>query len=619
MSKRTIKSIRAVWQDAREDRARRDAIVDPQPGDESGWGYKAAQWPGAPADAMPPKCPVIPLGRDGETYYFMDSMRQLNGVHRRDWSKKILIDLFNARPNYLTHHWPRFAEPNAKKGIPAGYINGLEADEAIACLVHACANAGAIEIGTRVRGRGAWATKTGQLVWHAGDAIYTVDGKKLVAAQPAAIDGTVYPGAPEIMTPWREPVEPEESPAHQILTMLRTWSWERQELDPILIVGWIACAFLGGALDWRPYLFFSGGAGVGKSVLQKLIRAVMGDALIKASNATEASLRQFGRQDTLPIFLDEFESRADNRKTIAIIELARIAASGDDILRGGADHQGQKFQMRSCFAFSAINPPPMTPADKSRMIPLNLSKLDKSRSGDEPVIRGDMDGRMILRCLMDQWPQWQPTLDKWRKALRIADLSDRAQMTYGTLLAGAELLLGYDAMKAAGLPLDEDATLGGIVKDMTELERAEQSDNWSDCIERMMAATIDAWRDGVRPTVGGVVEQWEAPDGLSVHQANDRLKLVGLSAQMRTIVIDGQPSDRFMLAVPIPVALGPEKIFRDTIWADGVWTSALKQAPHHVVRRDLGSKQNVKINRVTARCLLIDLKAYDEHMKGERG
>jgi len=374
MSKKNLKAIRGVFVDAVAERARDALPRDPKPGDDKGWGYKAGQWPGAPADSLPPKMPVIPLGRDGETYYFMDSMKQLNGVHRDKWGKKMLLDLFAARPYYLEHHWPRWSEPKGEKGKPKqSVINGLEVDDAIQCLMHACANEGAIEIGARVRGRGAWATKTGKLVWHAGDQLYMVESGGLVAAEPSAIEGVIYPGAAPIMIPWREPVSPEDSPAAGILKTLRTWNWERPTLDPILIIGWIAAAFLGAALDWRPYLFFAGGAGVGKSTLQNMLRALMADALIKAANATEASLRQFGNQDSLPIFLDEFEAKADNRKNISILELARIAASGDDILRGGADHRGAKFQMRSCFLFSAINPP------DRKSTRLNSSYVKRSR------------------------------------------------------------------------------------------------------------------------------------------------------------------------------------------------------------------------------------------------
>ncbi|MCA0423571.1 MAG: hypothetical protein LCH61_09645 [Proteobacteria bacterium] len=616
MSRKGLTAIAAVWADAKAEVARRQAARDPLPGNgapkaEGGWGYKAGMWPGAPADALPPDCPVVPLGRDGETYWFLDSMQQLNGVHRDKWGKKLLLDLFNARPNYLQHHWPRWAA--AKKGGGAELtMNGVEVDNAVNCLMHACADIGSIEIDTRVRGRGAWRTDRGELVWHAGDALYSATRGVLKSSGPCAIDRIVYPGAAPILTPWAEPAGQDE--AVNLLRLFQKWNFERPKLDPLIILGGIGCCFLGGALDWRPYLFFTGGAGVGKSTLQAALRAVLHDALIKGSNVTEASLRQFGRRDSLPIAIDEFEASEDNRKVAAVIDLARIAASGDDILRGGADHHGARFTMRSTFMFSAINPPPMGAADKSRMAMINLEPLNRTAGGQTPVIDGDTTGRIILRLLMDRWPDLNRTLANWRDALRSAGFSDRAQMTYGTLMAVAELLVGPEVMEAEGLPVTEPDRLGAALSAYTETERSDQADNWVNCLHKMFAATIDAWKDGQKPTVGNVFEQMRLTSGgFDEVMANARLQLVGLKV-VRAFAPDG--TEVSALAVPTSPNLGPAKILQGTEYRDGVWNSALKQAPRSVVRRDLVTDKGqplsvVKINNAATRAQFIDLAAWD--------
>jgi hypothetical protein len=61
----------------------------------------------------------------------------------------------------------------------------------------------------------------------------------------------------------------------------------------------------------------------------------------------------------LPFLVDELESKAGSSKNQSVIELARVAYTGGDISRGGADHEGTTFKMNSSFMFSAINPPPM--------------------------------------------------------------------------------------------------------------------------------------------------------------------------------------------------------------------------------------------------------------------
>lgn len=611
-------AIRAAFADAVEDRVSLAKRPDPRAGDAEAWGYGAGQWPGAPADRLPSGCPVIPLGRDGEHYVFMDSMGQLNKVKRTEWSKKTVLDLFAATPNFVYHHWPRFSAKTLA-------INGLEVDDAVQALMHACADLGAISIANTVRGRGAWTVGPlaslagqGELVWHGGDGIYRVRHGKLAAAGPSAIDGVVYPGRPPILAPWREPVPVEESPAHEIFALLKSWNFGRKVLDPVLVLGWIGAALLGGALPWRPYIFLAGDRGVGKTTLQNLVRAILGDTLLRTADATAPGIRQMLGADSLPVAVDELEGGADDRRATGILDLARIAASADKAIRGSSDHEAVSFTIQSAFIFSAINPPRMTVADKSRMAFITLEKLLASRSGKEPIIHDETIGRRLLRALMDAWtaggdrPGFARIFENWRAALREADMEDRAQMTYGTLLALAEMMLGPEALEEHGLPIAEPARLGAWVKDQTVSERAEQRANWTLCLDRLFAHTISAWRDGVQPTVGEVLDLFRAGD-LDKDLAQARLKLVGLSCKQ-----DGEGEARKpYLAVPISAELGPAKVFENTQWQAGGWNTALKQAPPEVVIRDRGNWQVMKVNGRAVQCLMVDLMALDGAGKEE--
>ena len=82
-----------------------------------------------------------------------------------------------------------------------------------------------------------------------------------------------------------------------------------------------------------------------------------------------------GIEDGLTVAVDELEAEADNRKVDAVVSLARRAAGGGKIHRGGADHRGVVFEARSCFLFSSINVPPLLGADRSRMAILALDTL----------------------------------------------------------------------------------------------------------------------------------------------------------------------------------------------------------------------------------------------------
>lgn len=595
---RQQQGIRANFVDAMGQLEKLASITDPHPGDAEGWGYAAGQWPGAPCDALPPDCPIIPLGVDDNTYYFLDTLQQLNKIHRSDMNKKTLQDLFGRRPHFMEHHWPR--RSTKAKDFE---LKGLDVDDVSKCLIKACQDVGIFYQNDAVRGRGMWKTATGQLVWHAGGALYQVRKNRLVMARPSQIEGCVYPGRPRVMAPWQEPIGIDNSPVHELLATLATWSWERPWLDPILVIGWIGCAFLGAALPWRPTLFVTGDKGVGKSTLQFVVKGILGDALHKTANTTAAGIYQRVGRDSLPVAVDELEAGTDNKRSQPVIELARLTASGDQLFRGSSDHTAVAFQLQNAFFFSAINPPPMEPADKSRMAILNLARLDQTRAAKPVTIDGDSASRMILRQIMDAWPTFDATLGTWQDALREAGFDQRAQSTYGTLLAVAAMLLGDEALESAGLPITETKRLGELLADATASERAEQGENWRQCLEYVFGSMIDAYKSGEKPTVGGAIELWEK-GAHTLDVARSQVSLVGLGLVER--------GDRRYLA--IPTGTGPliNKLFERTKWGNGVWPSALRQAPPAVVIRDLGNAQIVKINRVASRCLLVDLAAYDE-------
>lgn len=609
MAQRGTKGIRASFSDALAELERATEIKDPAPSEPRD-GYKAGQWPGSPVDRLPPACPVTPLGVDGKVSFFIDSLGQLIPVASGEWGKKILLQLFASRPNYLQWAWPRF---NAK----TYQINGLEVDEAMQCLIKAAASRGIFSASDRVRGRGAWLTKQGAFLWHAGDRIFRVEGQRLEAAAPGEIDGIFYPQRPAGIVPWQSPVGPDDSPVADLLDKIRTWNWERPVLDPLLVIGWLGCAFAGGALAWRPHLYTTGDKGVGKSTLHAIIKEILGASLHSTSETTPAGIYQRVKQDSLPVAIDELEASDDNRRVMAVVSLARLASSGALMYRGGAEHEGVEFQLRNTFFMSGINPPPMTPADKSRLAILNLGKLRPDVAARRTLIDPDVIGRMILRAVMDGWPRFGALLADWKGMLRLGGLDSRGQDTWGTLLAMSHLLLGDEGIEAAGIPIDSDARVGRLVSRATAYERAEALDNWVGCLHHLFSSPIQAWKGGEQPSIGRVLEDWESGT-LGLKEANERLRLVDLAVQEREI--DGNYDNRGLLlrqrflAIPIQVTPGLDRLFQGKTWAGGVWGTALKQAPPAVVRRDLGGGQVVKINRKPMRCLLLELDAYDRHM-----
>lgn len=619
-----LKGIRAAFKDAITEGGQIQ-LPDPSP-ELSRDGFAAGQWPGAPVDKLPPGCPVTPLGVNGHSSFYVDTLGQVLGFDALE--RKGVMRLFRLTPNAIAHYWPRWSEPKRRDdGTPSKppKINGFDAESAIQCLEKAAGMRGPFDPADKIRGRGAWIDEHGRLLWHSGDAIWRVENGKLKNEATGQRNRWFYPRRPAIMKPWAEPVRLEESPAPAMLKMLNTWSFERGPCDAVIAIGGIGVMLLGGALRHRPHVAAMGDFGVGKTELNAFIKAVVGEALLDCANATEAGIRQRMDFDTLPVAIDEFEAseHGDNRRVAAIVDLMRASYSGGRVLRGGADHHGVEFQARSAFLASGVNLPPMTPADRSRYAILNLGQLDASKTGARPVVQ-DTDGRKILRQLMDAWSEFPAALADWENVIKAAGLSGRVQNTYGTLFAVAQLMLGPELMEEAGFPITDASRLGEIIAQITATERAMQTANWRDCLDHLLQVPIEAWRSGERPSVGRVIEELEQ-DPSTLRFARERLAAAGLGIRELTsveyqairqvlpgVTLD-QPPDRhywYMLAVPLKsAALGP--LFAGTKWSHGGWAAALQQGPKQIVRRDDGVKRLVKINRTPTWCLLIDLAAFD--------
>ena len=289
---------------------------------------------------------------------------------------------------------------------------------------------------------------------------------------------------------------------------------------------------LGGALKWRPVVWLTGGAGTGKSTLKdEVIAPLFGDGgLVSVSDATAAGIWQTLRRSTLPVVLDELEADIDNRKADKVVELARQAASGGLILRGGSDHRGHGFEARSCFMFQSINMLPLRAQDASRISVLELTAL-----GDraEPRIRRAQVadwGRQIRRRLIDAWPRLPATLERIKGNLMAPgdDRFDRRGAdVYGTLLACAELAL-YDD------PEERDADArswheqlrtwgGGIAGDVLADE--------DELLSYLLTSPLDAYKSGARQTVAewlrraaGLDDRWDG----SIEEARRIVETAGL-------------------------------------------------------------------------------------------
>lgn len=546
---------------------------------------------------LPPDCPVRPLGFKNDTFFLLNARGAVSTLPEGASAGKDRWDrIFAGYIRYLWWAFPSYKQVTIEEEDADGKIHKkkiYKCDENYAAeklrqvMFDAIELAGPWDMVDRVRGRGAWKDDQDRLVIHLGDRVYI--GGKLHEPGPGDIDGYVYPKLPAITPPADEFLEAgTDSPASELLAMLRTWQWARPEVDPELMLGWICQSMIGGALGWRSTVFLTGDRAVGKSTAQRLIKYILGDMLIQTKETTPAGLYQHVGHDSRPVGVDELEAGADNRRVMDVVKLSRLASDGGVMFRGGAHHEGVEFQARSSFFFSAINPPPLNYQDRSRMAILALRPLKKTLAGPqwtETELREI--GQVLLRRLMWWWEDYRlhNLIQTYRSVMIEKGGHDsRGADTFGTLAACAHAAL-YD-----NEPTTEQLEEWGrklSVKQLHEFDVMDQ--NWRACFNHMIAATPDVLRNGApAKTIAGILERvkaWlvdsDANFGISPKEANKYLNMLGMSVGCARGGVQSWENLRlFVLGNHQSVA----RVFEGTPWtsapgAPGVWSDAFRQAP----------------------------------------
>ena len=564
---------------------------------------------GAPGDkprrrrhgGLPDGCPVQPLGINGDWYYYLDEGQQLRELKGEKHSRLGVQSLFGKDIGFLYDAWPR---QNAD-----GDVTGWRPEKVAEALMGNAASRGVWDVFGRVRGPGGWLGPEGELVFHCGDGLIIgappaesdpgdIKPAGLAVLSPGQIGRFVYPTGAAIPRPADNPAPGgADGPARALLGALATWNWLRGEVDAVMLLGWIGAAMLGGALNWRPLVWITGDRSTGKSTLQKLVQDILGDAVISVSDATAAGVWQKIGHASLPVALDELEAEADNRRGQNVIKLARQAASGGLILRGGADHGGVDFRARSCFLFSSIRVPPLQAQDQSRMAILELAKLTSTAPPALTRARLNEIGRALRRRLIDQWPRFAETLEAYRAQLMAAGHGGRGADQFGTLIACADLLL-FDAVP------DSEALLNWAESLAPEKLRETQDAalDHEVLIEYLRTQMSDIYGGGIKFSIGSLIAEAAGTprrdhETADCDGANEKLGIYGLK------VWTGKDGKAVLCVANNHQ--GAAKLFVGSQWAGAPgatapWVRTLRKVP--------GWREgNMRFNNVPSRCAVIPM------------
>lgn len=305
-----------------------------------------------PGQGMFIKC----LGSDASHYYYMSS--ECPFVVALNASAHVALNLIRLLPldywemHYATKtgvNWTRAASELMAKCQAQGFF---QADS--------CRGVGVWQDGGRV------IVNLGERIWDNGVTTSVLNFK----SKHVYVLGKSIP----------EPVAPLSDEECQILiTSVLGLRWKSKE-HAIYLLGFLAIIRFCGALKWRPHLWVTGSAGLGKSTVMKDLLAPIAGALgiTVLGDTSEAGIRQTIGNDAKSVIFDEIETNDDSsdRQVKKILNYVRQASfqGGGAIIKGGKTGAPTSFRSESCFAFSSIRVNLTNAADISRFTVVELSE-----------------------------------------------------------------------------------------------------------------------------------------------------------------------------------------------------------------------------------------------------
>lgn len=461
----------------------------------------------------------------------------------------------------------------------------IDWDSATNAILGSCIAQGVYDP-SRVRGRGAWAD-SGRVVLHLGNRL-VIDGRSHpITRLPGGFKSFYfYENAKAIDGPGQDTLD--DDPAFKIRCIAERFRWETPA-SANLLLGWIVLAPVCGALDWRPHIWVTGGAGTGKTtILKSFMKPLLGGMFEGATGGTtEAGLRGQLRSDAIPVVFDELEQneQKDKQTVQNILALARIASSeGGKIYKGTTSGGSNAFEIRSMFCCSSINVALIQRADLDRFCVLGLRKdhMDKDDWNDfeQQILETctDENGRRLVARTLEQIP----TIRKNARTLATAlsrRFGQRFGDQHGTLLAGAWSL---EAGGGGQLTLQQAAEW----IDQMDWETRELDESDADevrCRDAILQHIVD-YAQGQKAQLGELVQA--VAQGISLRGViyEDLAQVLGRwGLKVFAAKRDKHPNDGQLLTQSLLAIAHNNRqlaaIFKDTQWSNNAHRAALKRLP----------------------------------------
>lgn len=175
----------------------------------------------------------------------------------------------------------------------------------------------------------------------------------------------------------------------ELFYLIYQWNWSDKKPDECvsasIVTGLIVATFIQSIFKWRPMVSIVGESESGKTSLIEMIVALFGRLGEKLSSVSEASIRQYVKETSKPLFLDEFEATSNRQK---IFELLRTSSDGSKLIRGTQNQMGMAFGLKHIVWMLAIEINLQRAPDRNRFIEFNIIK---PKRGKNPLEIPDTD------------------------------------------------------------------------------------------------------------------------------------------------------------------------------------------------------------------------------------
>lgn len=520
-------------------------------------------------DGDPDECPVVPLGHDDGRYWFLSPSGELRCLNTREFTPVGLLALFCGQPEWMIRHFPKFDKDGNQ-------LADFTAREVAGFLIRASEAVGLFDPALKLRGRGVWRgtdDREGRptAVCHAGDRVARVDGGGCQWRRAGWRDGwAVYPARPKVEAPAFD-APAKEADGRLLLDHLGLWRFRDAE-GARLLAGVHTSGLLGGYPKFRPHALVDAEFGSGKTWLCTLLAEAAGAQADMMNSYSEPGLRQVLQDEARIAVLDEAETDGGNNGMMQqVLGLLRRMSTGKgaDIVRGTPGGQVKRYSVMGCAIMAGINPPPLMPQDRSRILHVPLLKAT-----DDPEAAAKVEAatawakvnsaRLRARVILAA-QQFGLRFELFRGALMAERCDGRLADLFASALAGADVLL-------KDKPPDSDSLgeiIAPLVPRLRAMRAADQEDNDAgQCWNHLMSYVPDHWRSGTRLTVGALI-------------AAARTETDGKGENGKALTTYGL---RVMVPKDGPPVLwianrhgGLRRIFAGTRWADGGWTGALSK------------------------------------------